>query len=209
MSILTHQKKIILAVVTVFLFSVLGTTAVQATESQGNQSAVQDPTILQDPDVQEALPDLMTSEEALSAIENIPESVVNQGSEAILDWFKNNIEDPALLAEINAAIEKSDKPFHTEGVWGCISSVGVALVTLAWAPAKLLKIKKALKALGGVGTFVRKSISYFNYYKKKYRSKSTAWKKAISKAAKKASPDIQKALLGFFGVTAIYDACTS
>ncbi|WP_081374744.1 hypothetical protein [Bacillus licheniformis] len=208
MSIFSHQKKkIITTIVAVFLFSILGTTAAEAVESPKKQTVVQDPTI------QEELPNLGKSEKALYAIEEIPESVINQGTDAILDWFRNNIGDHVLVDEINAAAatkqaEQSDKQFQVKGVWGCISTAGLAIVTLAWTPAKLLKIKKALKAFGGVGTFVRKSISYYNYYKKKYRSTNTAWKKAVAKAAKKASPDVKKALLDFFGISAIVDACT-
>ncbi|AIU75243.1 hypothetical protein [Bacillus velezensis] len=202
--VLKYRSKIILAVVSVFLFSILGTTAAEAAESPNNQSLVRDTNL------EKEFSSLLSSQKALYAIENIPDSVVNQGSDAILDWFRNNINDQSLINDMNAAateLHQSDKPFKTQGVLGCISAVGTALASLAFAPAKLLKIKKAIKALGGVKTFVTKTYQYYNYYKKKYRSKKTAWNKAVSKAASKASPEIKEAIMDFFGITAIVSAC--
>ncbi|MED5049446.1 hypothetical protein P9738_20530 [Bacillus siamensis] len=201
---LKYKSQIILTVVSVFLFSILGTTAAEAVEPQDTQPLVRDSNL------EEEFPNLLTSQKALYAIENIPESVINQGSDAILDWFRNNIDDQSIVDDMNAAvaeIKQSDKPFKTEGVLSCISAVGTALASLIFTPAKLLKIKKAIKALGGVKTFVTKTYQYYNYYKKKYRSKRTAWDKAVSKAASKAGPEIKEAIMDFFGVTAIVAAC--
>lgn len=202
--ILRFKSSIILAVVSVFLFSILGTTAAEAVESPNDQSLVRDTNL------EEEFPSLLSSQKALYAIENIPDSVINQGSDAILDWFRNNIDDQSIVDDMNAAaaeFHQSDKPFKTQGVLGCVSAVGTALASLVFAPAKLLKIKKAIKALGGVKTFVTKTYQYYNHYKKKYRSKKTAWNKAVSKAASKASPEIKEAILDFFGITAIVAAC--
>lgn len=202
--VLKYRSQIILAVVSVFLFSILGTTAAEAVESPNDQSLVRDTNL------EEEFPSLLSSQKALYAIENIPESVIDQGSDAILKWFRNNTDDQSIVDDMNAAVEQmkqSDKPFKTEGVISCIGAVGGAVAGLVLYPAKLLKIKKALKALGGVKTFVTKTYQYYNHYKKKYRSKKTAWNKAVSKAASKASPEIKEAIMDFFGITTIVGAC--
>lgn len=202
MSISLHQSKIIWAIVMLLLFSSIGTTATEAKAQHSYQSFIQG--------VQKDIPNLLSGEKALYAIEDIPVSVVKKGHNAILIWLKHNIDDPSIITALNSSSSKtSNGKIHTLGLWGCVSAVGAALVGLAWAPAKILKIKNALKALGGVKTFVTKAIAYYKVYKKRYRSKTTAWKKAISKAAAKASPEIRDALLGFFGITAIIDTCTS
>ncbi|UOY88644.1 hypothetical protein [Bacillus glycinifermentans] len=200
-TILKFKSKIILTVVSVFLFSILGTTAVEAVESHDDQ------TLVQDSSLEKEFPNLLSGEKALYAIEEIPESVINQGPDAILDWFRNNIDDQSIVDDMNVAVEQVDKPFKTQGVISCVGAVGAALASLVFAPAKLLKIKKALKALGGAKTFVTKTYQYYNYYKKKYRSKKTAWNKAVSKAAKKAGPEMKEAIMDFFGLTAIVGAC--
>ncbi|WP_051577857.1 hypothetical protein [Sporolactobacillus terrae] len=203
--VITKKNIAIWIIISTLLFAIIG-LATSPNQAQAKSETTQS-NFAKNQTISEELPNLSSSEEALKAIENIPKSVVNQGHEAILEWFKSNIKDPATLAVINSNLESSGK-YQVKSVLGCVSAVGAALVGLAWAPAKLLKIKKALKALGGVTTFVKKSIQYYNVYKKRYRSKTTAWKKATAKAAKKASPQLRDALLSFFGITAIIDSCT-
>ncbi|MCY8976030.1 hypothetical protein, partial [Bacillus atrophaeus] len=153
-----------------------------------------DDSLVRDSSLEKEFPNLLSNQKALYAIEDLPESVINQGSEAILDWFRNNIDDKTIVKDLNAAVartEQSDTQFTTLGVISCTAAVGAAIAGLVFYPAKLLKVKKGLKALGGAKTFVTKTYQYYNYYKKKYRSKRTAWDKAVAKAAKKASPQVK------------------
>lgn len=201
--ILKYKSNIILTVVSIFLFSILGTTAVEAVEPK-------DDSLVRNASLEKEFPNLLSNQKALYAIEDIPESVINQGSEAILDWFRNNIDDKTIVKDLNTAVartEQSDTQFTTLGVISCTAAVGTAIAGLVFYPAKLLKVKKGLSALGGAKTFVTKTYQYYNYYKKKYRSKRTAWDKAVAKAAKKASPQVKDAILDFFGITAIVGAC--
>ncbi|MEC1583695.1 hypothetical protein P9D48_20800 [Bacillus subtilis] len=201
--ILKYKSNIILTVVSIFLFSILGTTAVEAVEPK-------DDSLVRNASLEKEFPNLLSNQKALYAIEDIPESVINQGSEAILDWFRNNIDDKTIVKDLNAAVartEQSDTQFTTLGVISCTAAVGAAIAGMVFYPAKLLKVKKGLKALGGAKTFVTKTYQYYNYYKKKYRSKRTAWDKAVAKAAKKAGPQVKDAIMDFFGLTAIVGAC--
>ncbi len=70
---------------------------------------------------------------ALDAIEHVPDELLENGSE---DEIKKYFEDA--LPNI-----------QTYGVWECSLAIGKLLVTNAIPAAKLLKIKKYIKELGG------------------------------------------------------------
>ncbi|BBW96472.1 hypothetical protein ACPVTF_07980 [Geobacillus icigianus] len=160
--------------------------------------------------IEEELPQLDDYEQALSIIEQIPESVVLEGTDAIINWYKENIDDPAVLAAIQYQYNQTNQgEFKIQGVVGCVSAVGVALVTLAWAPSKILKVKEALKALGGTAKFVSTAINYYKNYRKLKYPRTIAWERAVNAAAVNVAPSLKEALLGFFGIASIVDACTS
>ncbi|MFE4429880.1 hypothetical protein ACFRH9_22915 [Peribacillus butanolivorans] len=76
--------------------------------------------------------------------------MVLEGTDSILAWLEANTTNEDIIEAIDAETKPvSGEEFTTFGVIGCASAVGVALVTLAWAPSKILKVKDALKALGG------------------------------------------------------------
>jgi len=200
------QKNIVILLSTIMLlFTSIFMTNIGTAFAQ-SENQFENPFLKQSNEfIKSELPGLMDNTEVLYLIEDIPDSVINEGREAILNWFKNNIKNSNTLI----AFEQANNPMQTRSILGCASAVGIALVSLAWAPAKILKIKKALKALGGTKTFVTKSIQYYKVYRKQKFSRTQAWKKATSRAAAKVSPEIRDALLGFFGISAIIDACTS
>ncbi|WP_445429623.1 hypothetical protein [Bacillus atrophaeus] len=130
--------------------------------------------MVRDSSLEKEFPNLSSNQKALYAIEDLPESVINQGSEAILDWFRNNIDDKTIVKDLNAAVartEQSDTQFTTLGVISCTAAVGAAIAGLVFYPAKFLKVTKGLEALDGAKTFVTKTYQYYNYHKKEYRSK--------------------------------------
>lgn len=159
--------------------------------------------------IEEELPGLDDYQQTLSIIEQIPESVVLEGTDAIINWYKENIDDPAVLSAIEYQYNQTNQgEFRIQGVIGCISAVGVALVSLAWAPSKILKVKSALKALGGTAKFVSTAINYYQNYRKLKYSRTVAWERAVNAAASNVAPDLKDALLSFFGIASIVSACT-
>lgn len=125
-------------------------------------------------------------EHVLTVLETMPDGVIKKGQSAIKDYFSNH-----------GVTVNGDR-----GVVGCASAIGYAFVSGLVAPAKLLKIKKGLKALGGAKTFAKT-------YKaeKKKNKKSTAVKNAVKKAGSAAGTEFGEAFLALTGVGAIYGEC--
>ncbi|EPY05987.1 hypothetical protein PAALTS15_18061 [Paenibacillus alvei TS-15] len=145
-------------------------------------------------EISQADPNFVEVEKALAAIERIPDDVIERGPEAIMEWFNTNTE--FRISE-----------YTTSGTFGCISAVGGALVGLIFAPAKIAKIKDAIKAGGGTVKFVTKLLETYKVAKGMGLSTMEAIKMGVQDAAKTAGQEIIDALLGFFGAGAIYSAC--
>lgn len=91
-------------------------------------------------------------ERALAAIERIPDDVIQRGSDAIMEWFNTNTE--FRISE-----------YGTSGIVGCASAIGLAVAALVFAPAKITKIKDAIKAAGGTVKFVTKVLETYKLAK--------------------------------------------
>jgi len=91
-------------------------------------------------------------EKALAAIERIPDDVIERGPEAIMEWFNTNTEFRV-------------SEYQTSGIVGCTSAVGLAIAALVFAPAKITKIKDAIKAAGGTVKFVTKVLETYKVAK--------------------------------------------
>ena len=81
----------------------------------------------------------------LSVIESIPDSVLAEGSDSVNQWMAENNYDG--LFQVMDAIENDEAVAY--GVAGCVSAVGIAIVSNVFSITKLTKIKSALQALGG------------------------------------------------------------
>ncbi|MCY8823682.1 hypothetical protein [Bacillus atrophaeus] len=64
--------------------------------------------MVRDSSLEKEFPNLLSNQKALYAIEDLPESVINQGSEAILDWFRNNIDDKTIVKNLNVAVARTE-----------------------------------------------------------------------------------------------------
>jgi len=115
-------------------------------------------------DVQAAIP----LEVLLSEIESIPDEVLLAGDEVTTDWL---IEHG--LRQSDAVIEGSKRgilvrednnlvQLESRGFWGCVKAIG----STAIPATKLLKIKKYVKALGGVKKAVQMVLKAGKNYKK-------------------------------------------
>ena len=131
--------------------------------------------------------------EVFSAIEEIPASVIAQGDEATRRWLARRL-------------QASDGP-QRQGVLGCAAAIGTALVLNAIAVSKILKIRAAIRAVGGVRNFVRILLRAYWKARRWGYSRWGAIKYAARRAAQVSGKDIVDALLSLFSLGSVVDAC--
>ncbi len=130
--------------------------------------------------------------EVFAAIEGIPDSVIKRGDRAVRQWLRRRL--------------GLDEP-SPKGFWGCVRAIGFALVSNAIPVAKILKIRAAIRAVGGVGNFVRiLRLAYATGRKKGY-SRWGAVRYAAKRAAAASGRDIVDALLGLFALDGVRRNC--
>ncbi|MBB1484963.1 hypothetical protein H5392_13965 [Tessaracoccus sp. MC1865] len=116
--------------------------------------------------------DLMS---ALELIDQIPTSVLEAGDVATHDWVANNLVVPRA------------------SILGCTGAIAAFLASNLFAAAKILKIKKLIKSLGGVTEAVK-----------------VMWGASFSYEKMKAAGGALAGLAGeLFGITAIKTQCFS
>ncbi|MED3469337.1 hypothetical protein P4485_26465 [Bacillus thuringiensis] len=148
-------------------------------------------------------------ETALSAIENIPNDVLNQGDKEIIEWFKAEtglavyIENDILKFKDSSKLQMYG--FNTAG---CISAIGIALVTNGIPLTKITKVKSALNALGGTANAVKKIKTYYDKYRFNGFSRNDSFKKALNSASSGLAKDLQSSLLDFFNLTNVVANCS-
>ncbi|MDT3766529.1 hypothetical protein QS713_00365 [Gleimia hominis] len=128
------------------------------------------------------------AKDAFSAIERIPDEVLAKNDpQALKAWYESLGQD-----RVN---------------WiACGSAIGLAIVT-NFTPAKIVKIKSAIKTLGGAVTFAKKVYSLYKKARAGGLTAKTALNAAITGGAQAAGPDVKEALLDLFGVGAVIGAC--
>lgn len=131
--------------------------------------------------------------EVFSAIEEIPASVIARGDEATRRWLARRL-------------QASDGP-QRQGVLGCAAAIGTALVLNAIAVSKILKIRAAIRAVGGVRNFARILVSAYWKARRWGYSRWGAIKYAAKRAAQVSGKDIVDALLSLFSLGSVVDAC--
>lgn len=130
--------------------------------------------------------------EAFAAIEEIPDSVIRRGDRAVRQWLRRRL--------------GLDEP-SPKGFWGCVRAIGFALVSNAIPVSKILKIRAAIRAVGGVGNFVRiLRLAYATGRKKGY-SRWGAIRYAAKRAADASGRNIVDALIGLFALDGVRRNC--
>jgi hypothetical protein len=137
--------------------------------------------------------------EVLSAIEIMPDSVIEQGDEAIVKFIDENTSDDIEVVQ--------DGDVIAFGAVGCASAIGTAIITNVIPFAKIAKVKTAIKAAGGATTFAKTLISTYKSARSAGATKGAAVKKGVQEAGKASAPEVQRALLEFFNVGNVYSAC--
>lgn len=114
--------------------------------------------------VQAAIP----LEVLFAEIESIPDEILLAGDEVTNDWLiEHGLRQPDAVSEESKRdlVVREDNDvvqLEDRGLWGCVWAIGKA----AFPAAKLLKIKKYVKALGGVKKAAQKILKAGKNYKK-------------------------------------------
>lgn len=132
---------------------------------------------------------------ALSLVEDMPDDVIDTGDAAIEEWLR-----------ARGALEPTGEIRPQFNIFACVGAVGAAILTLG--PAKIVKIKSALKAAGGVVTFVRKYKRAYDAARRDGQSIGASVRRGVREGASAAGPELQEALLDLFGISAVIGACT-
>lgn len=195
-------KKLISFIAAVFLFSTLAPLFPSASSETG----------LTEEDL--AIDDEMfeQTEVILGAIENIPNGIVKQGPEKTARWLQKKTglyvtvdsEQNLLFSETPPAQEGT---FQTLSVAGCVAAVGIAIVSNGLPFSKILKVKSAIKALGGVTKTVSKVKKYYDKYRFNGFSRNDSIKKALNSASDGLAANTKSALLDFFNLTNVVANC--
>ncbi|EOE6793397.1 hypothetical protein ACEUW3_05935 [Staphylococcus pseudintermedius] len=142
----------------------------------------------------------------LTLIEKMPDSVANQGIDSGVKWlnqnkgksyegysFVNENNHLKLVQDNNAVVYKAN--------WGaCISMVGVAIASNAIPWAKILKVKKAAKAVGGIQKLTKVVVTAYKHQRNLGLSRGNAIKKAASIATKTFPQATRQAVIEFFSL---------
>ena len=131
--------------------------------------------------------------EAFSAIEEIPASVIKRGDQAVRNWLGRRLQVVA--------------GGQQRGVWACAKAIGFALVSNAIPVAKILKIRAAIRAVGGARNFANiLQLAYATGIKRGY-TRWGAMKYAAKRAADVSGVDVVNALLGLFSLDGVVSNC--
>ncbi|MCU5747009.1 hypothetical protein N9R04_10020 [Staphylococcus sp. SQ8-PEA] len=142
----------------------------------------------------------------------MPESVANQGIDSGVDWLnKNKTEDyegyKFIAKNGNIQLVQDKNGISTYGAGACVAAVGAAIAQNAIPWAKILKVKKAAKAAGGIQKLAGKISTAYKYQRILGKSKSAALGSG-AKVAMKAFPETtRKAVVEFFSLGAVGSAC--
>lgn len=94
----------------------------------------------------------------------------------------------------------------TFGVVGCVSAIGLAIVTNL-PIFKITKVRTALKAADGATKFVKTFKRVCDAQRRAKVPFKTAVSRAVRRAAKKAGPEAQQTLIELFNLGNVYSAC--
>ncbi|HAO6015867.1 TPA: hypothetical protein IQA20_002806 [Listeria monocytogenes] len=147
-------------------------------------------------------------EKIYTAVEEIPESIVNSGESNTIEWLEEETGYPVAVTndeQLQFYVQDPNQ-ITTYGAIGCAIAIGTAIVAFGFPAAKILKLKAVMKALGGATKFAKQFYKSYKYYSKN-RGKGAALKKTVNSIGKKLKADMKNALLDLLGIGAIIDQC--
>ncbi|PGL72070.1 hypothetical protein [Bacillus sp. AFS055030] len=165
----------------------------------------------------------------LDVIENMPDDVIANGPQAIFNYMRYNT--PGIPAGSYQYIDSGDEvyfqiskprssfalpgqnndvmpPYYPNFNTGeCIVAIGIALLGGAIPISKILKIKSALKTVGGATKLVSKLSSEYKRFKALGYTRKTAFKKGWESAISNHGAEVKQALWTLFNIGDIYYNC--
>ncbi|MCP3742777.1 hypothetical protein [Rossellomorea sp. BNER] len=199
------KSKIILVLVAVFLFS---SVAPSLSFAESEPKVTEEQLQKEHEDFEEVKP-------ILAAIEKIPEKVVAQGPEKTAEWLQKEtgyfvtVDSKQVLQFSKVDPNTRELEIRSFNSWACIGAIGVALVSNGIPFTKILKVKAAIKALGGVSKTVSKVKKYYDEYRFNGFSRNDSIRKALDSASDGLAADTKSALLDFFNLSAVIGSCFS
>lgn len=127
--------------------------------------------------------------EAFSMIEQIPNSVAARGEKAAKEW---------LQAKVKASAPSGS--YQTKGIWSCARSVAIAILANG---IPVLKLRKAIRALGGGYRFARFIVRAYN----RTRSLRKTARITANRVLKVTGEDVFGALLALFSLEGVKRNC--
>jgi hypothetical protein len=135
--------------------------------------------------------------EALSLIEDIPDSVAAQGDEAARQWLERRVQADAQ----EGAIEP-------QGVLGCARAIIVAIISNA---IPVLKIRRAIRVFGGARNLARFIARTFRRFRRLGNSVGTSIKKTARAVAKRVfnvtGENVLGAMLALLSLDGVRNEC--
>ncbi|MFP7233229.1 hypothetical protein SFC70_14885 [Bacillus subtilis] len=135
-----------------------------------------------------------TLEPLLELIDQMPEDVAEQGLNSGVEWLNVHKGNEFEVK----TVQESIGPFIVLSTWSCISSAVKAIAVNAIPWAKILKVKKAAKLMGGLNSMTKTIIRAYKHQRNLGLSRTNAIKKAVKVSTKALPGETQKAVLEFF-----------
>lgn len=148
----------------------------------------------------------------LGLIENMPEDVADNGIDSGVKWLNENknsdYDGYKFIAQNgNVQLVQDKEGFQTEGAGACVTAVGAAIAQNAIPWAKILKVKKAAKAMGGIQKMSGKISTAYKHQRNLGKSKTAALKAGTSVAMRTFPEATRNAVIEFFSLGAVGTAC--
>lgn len=147
-------------------------------------------------------------ETLFAAIESMPEEIASKENEDTVNWLSKNTGINFVLEEANIKVLNENTITPAFSISGCTGAIGWALISAGIPATKILKLKKAIDALGGATKFAKAFYSSYKLYRSYGNSKTTAVSRAVKSISKNLKTDLQFALMDFFNINNIIANCT-
>lgn len=149
-------------------------------------------------------------------LEELPMEIAEAGIVESVEWLNINKGEEFDGAEFVAdgenlkTVELNDGVIETYG-WGfaCINSVIIALAANLIPWAKILKVKKAAKLVGGLNTVVKNTIRAYKHQRNLGYSKKNAMKRAVDVVGRTFPADTKQAFIDVFSLGGVMGNCFS
>ncbi|WP_224388905.1 hypothetical protein [Pseudonocardia sp. ICBG1293] len=166
-----------------------------------------------------AIPMSMTTGFTSRALTHVPHSAEQQVQESFAGQDSKNLEEGLRIIEsipdsalVSDAAWDQWKKTHLSApdranVWACSSAIAIAIVSNGFAPAKILKLKTAIKAAGGVKKVAQLGVDAFKAARARGESVGAAVAATQAAIVKNGGGVAQGVLLEFFSLNAVVSGC--